>query len=71
MHALHGLGFTAAATSQAFAWLWGSLAVVVFGVYMAVYLLVRTKWGHKPQVEATASVTGAAEPGCPPPTRGA
>jgi hypothetical protein len=56
MQTLHGIGTTAAATSHAFMWLWGSLAVVVFGVYMAVYLLVRTKWGHKASLEAPSVV---------------
>jgi hypothetical protein len=59
MDALHGIGTTAAATSHAFMWLWGSLAVVVFGVYMAVYLLVRTKWGHKPSHPGAPSAVPA------------
>jgi hypothetical protein len=65
MPALQGI----VATSQAFAWLWGSLAVVVFGVYMAVYLLVRTKWGHKATLEGAPSAV-AVDPGPRPPAPG-
>ena len=62
MQTLQGIGTTAAATSHAFMWLWGSLAVVVFGVYMAVYLLVRTKWGHKTSLEAPSVVPAPVVP---------
>jgi hypothetical protein len=63
MQTLQGIGVTVAATSHVFAWLWGSLAVVVFGVYLAVYLLVRTKWGHKANLEgAPSAVTVDAGP---------
>jgi hypothetical protein len=64
---LQGIGTTAAATNPAFMWLWGSLAVVVFGVYMAVYLLVRTKWGHKSSLPGASSPRSAAGPSRPVP----
>jgi hypothetical protein len=67
MQTLPGIESTAA-TSHLFAWLWGSLAVVVFGVYMAVYFLVRTKWGHKTSLEGPPSaVTVEARPRPPAP----
>ena len=39
--------------------------MVVFGVYMAVYLLVRTKWGHKACLEAAPSAVAAEARGPP------
>jgi hypothetical protein len=68
MQTLHGIGTTGAA-SHVFAWLWGSLAVVVFGVYMAAYFLVRTKWGHKTSFEGAPSAV-AVEAVPRPPTAG-
>ena len=44
-------------------WLWFVLAVVLAAVYMAVYLFIRTRWGHTSRSDPGPPDAGSAEVG--------
>jgi hypothetical protein len=34
--------------------LWGGVGIFLVGIYMAVYVLIRTRWGHRASTVAAA-----------------